>query len=136
MTPFKRLVVSTLEKAIGRYYEGPEPPGYIDRMVEQFAQDAPRATRGQWVAFALGLAQEAYRAGYTRGYEYVERTDDWHPTLPPEVVADMMDPTWKDDERGINLAEAGAIVPDEPPTEDEAMDEEIEDTLLTSAREQ
>jgi len=137
VTPLKKLVVTAMEKIIGRYYEGPEPPAYIDRMVAQFAQDAPKATRAQWTAFALGLAQEAYRTGYTRGYEYTERTDDWHPALPPDVIADMMDSTWKDDGRGIKLDDPGAIVPDEPPTEGEVMNQEqLEDTLLANARDE
>jgi ABC-type Fe3+ transport system substrate-binding protein len=138
MTPFKRWLVKTAEKWLGRYYEGPEPPTYIRDVVQQFVQNAPRATRDEWVAFAQDLAGEAYMAGYTRGYEYVERTTDWKPNVPPEELADLFDPAWKNDGRGIDPNDVGSFVSDEPQAGEleDVMQNQVEDVLIAGAREQ
>lgn len=83
------------EKWLGSFYDGPEPPERFDVMVEEFVRIYPNATRFEWMRFAVSHAREAYRAGYVRGVEYVEREPDWRPDLPPEVLADHIDPNWK-----------------------------------------
>jgi len=91
------------EKYLERYKEGPEPPERLREMVVAFANTHPNATRMRWVEFAAEHAGEAYRSGYTRGYEYVERVPElWRPDIPPEDLADMIDPDWKWQE-GIQL---------------------------------
>lgn len=85
-----------LEKMLGRYREGPNPPSRLDVMVDVYAAGNPNATVGEWAAFAKELAGEAYRSGYQRGYEYIERDpESWMPDVPPEDVMDQFDPDWR-----------------------------------------
>jgi len=134
VTPFGKFVRKVGEKLVGKYYEGPELPDRIRDMVVEFANDHPRATKGDWVDFATALLSETYEAGWLRGYERDARTYDWRPDIAPEVLADMLDPTWREDGRGILLREAGAIVVDEPPTEEDILRRQSEEVFLTGAR--
>jgi len=62
---FRRLV----DKAVGRFYEGPELP---DRFVDEarlFLLFNPKATHLEWEQFAVELVASAYRAAYVRGLE-------------------------------------------------------------------
>jgi hypothetical protein len=43
---------------------------------------------------AAGLAEEAYRAGYRRGYEWAEREEGRDEELP-EAIADAEAPGWR-----------------------------------------
>lgn len=134
MTPFGKFLKNLAEKAVGRFYEGPEAPLRLRDMVTAFANDHPRATKGEWVEFAAKLAEEAYKSGYVRGFEYTERTFDWRDDVPPEVLADWIDPSWKEDGRGISLREAGAFVPEEEDSEETALRRHAEEIFLTGAR--
>lgn len=100
MTPFVRLLGRTLERLLGTWQEGPEPPGRLDEVVLLFANARPDATRREWAHFAAGHAAEAYRQGYVRGFERGERdpaAQPWRVT-PPEQVADQAFPGWRDSE--------------------------------------
>lgn len=86
-----------LEKMLGRWEEGPEPPQRVADMVIAFAGANPRATRKEWADFAAAHAGEAWRTGYFRGLEYAEREPErWRPDIDPEVAAEGFDPTWKE----------------------------------------
>lgn len=125
MTPFLSFVKRAAEKIFGEWYEGPNPPERLLAMVEAFAKAYPHATRGEWIGFAAEQAREAYKAGWVRGIEYVERDPDWHPDLPPEIIADMLDPDWRT-ERGIFLDEELAFVVPEEHDEVEELRGQIE----------
>ena len=133
MTALTRFLKRLAEKFAGKYYEGPDAPERLREMVVSFANDHPKASVGEWTEFASFLAEEAYKSGYVRGFEYTERTFDWRPDLPPEVLADMLDPGWKTG-RGIQFRAAGSTVPDEPPTEEEVLRGQAEEVFLTGAR--
>ena len=75
-----RLFRDLLERLLGRYREGPEPPPRIAeeaRFFRSLAREAP--TEEEWEAFAAGLADRAYRDGFTRGIEWLERSWDLRP---------------------------------------------------------
>lgn len=133
MTRFTKFLRDLGERFFGKFYEGPDAPERLREMVVAFSNSHPTASRVEWVEFAATLAEEAYKTGYVRGFEYTERTYDWRPDLPPEVLADMLDPGWKTG-RGILLKEAGAFVPEEPPTEEEVLRGQAEEVFLTGAR--
>jgi hypothetical protein len=96
MTPLKRWLKRTAEKLLARYDEGPEAPARLTQMVVDFADHNPRATRGEWAEFAAAHAAECYRTGWVRGAEYIERVPEvWRPDVPPEEVADSLDPEWR-----------------------------------------
>lgn len=86
-----------IDKFLGRFYEGPEPPTRLSYDVRSFANANPHATRASWEEFADSHARRAYREGYIRGVEYVERdTEQWWPDVDPEIIADEYDPLWRD----------------------------------------
>ena len=62
-----------IERLLGRYYEGPEPPRRLGQATRSFAKLHPGATVGEWVRFAETMAAESYRSGYIRGLEHRER---------------------------------------------------------------
>ena len=113
MTPLAKLARGILERLLGRFYEGPEPPARLGEMVVAFANDHPRATRGEWVWFCRQHAAECYRSGYTRGVERAER-DFWNamPSVLPEEVADELDPDWRWQPDIRLLGEPGQVVED------------------------
>lgn len=118
MTPLQRWIRGKLEKWAGNFYEGPQPPDRLDAIVLAFVDTYPNATRRQWIDFAREHAREAYRAGYMRGFEYTERDPEgWRPDLPPELLADMIDPSWRwtPMDSGIEQVEDAPVedVPDE-----------------------
>lgn len=86
------------EKMARRYYEGPDPPARLGEIVITFANLNPQATRAEWARFAEGHAREAYRVGYVRGAEYVERDPAEREALrnaDPEQLADALNPDWR-----------------------------------------
>lgn len=124
MTVLSRWAAKKAEQYLKRYYEGPEPPLRFADMAIEFANLYPTATRAQWLRFATEHAREAYRAGYQRGYEYVERDPDFFRTdLPPDKIADMHDPDWRwrPMDRGMSYAEPDAIPKDEPDEYEETI---------------
>ena len=83
MVPVARFLRNTLEKLLKRFYEGPHPPRRIAEEVRLFRAMFPLATADEWEAFAQGLAENAYRSGFTRGEERAERD-------PQELVPDAL----------------------------------------------
>lgn len=124
MTALKRWLSRRAERFLDRYYEGPEPPLRIADLAIEFANLYPQATRAMWLRFATDHAREAYRAGYQRGYEYVERDPDFFRSdLPPDMIADQMDPDWRwrPMPRGIMYPEPNGIPKDEPDEYEETL---------------
>lgn len=76
MSMLGRAVNKAYELIRSTYYEGPDPPGRLKQIVIDFANSHPKATRKQWVAFCSKLADDSYRDGYTRGFEWAERDLD------------------------------------------------------------
>jgi hypothetical protein len=60
-----------------------------------FANLHPRATVMEWINFATEHGAECYRSGYMRGVENAER-DPNEPEIPPEEIADVVMPGWRD----------------------------------------
>lgn len=108
-----RWVRNLRERAFGTFEEGPDPPERLADAAEAFAAAHLRATRGEWIAFAAAHAGEAYRSGYVRGLEWAERDPEKRPDVPPDMVADAVDPGWRW-RRGIPV-DGGIteVVPDE-----------------------
>lgn len=112
MTRLGRWWRQRLERHLRRYYEGPEPPRRLVDHAFLFANECPKATRGDWIAFAIHLANEAYKSGWVRGYEASERGGVEHParrTPTPEDIADEMDPGWRNGPN-VLLGDAEEIV--------------------------
>jgi hypothetical protein len=93
--------------------------------VVAFANAHPKATRGEWIAFAAAHAGEAYRSGYVRGHEWAERDDEMRPDVPPEVVADLVDPDWRWRRAILIDGSLVEVVPDGWP-EEQLMREQME----------
>lgn len=134
MTPFTRWIRKLAERYLDRWYEGPDAPARIRLMAVDYANRRPNATRAEWVEFAAGLGEECYRTGFLRGVDRTDREPDWRPDVPPEVLADWIDPTWREDGRGIHVSGAGVVPPTEAPTEDEIMKWQVDEILISTAR--
>lgn len=128
MLPLLTRIRRRLEKMFGVWAEGPEPPERLGQMVTYFANGRPRATRAEWQRFATEHANNAYRAGYLRGYEYTERDPDERDALSranPDEVADALFPGWRWTSEPIVLEE-----PDEEPlNRDRTEAEEVEELV-------
>ncbi len=136
MTPFLAWVKKTAEKLFGRWNEGPDPPPRLRQMVLHFAHHHPRATRAEWTEFAAGLAEEAWRSAWVRGFEHVERSPDWRPDVPPEVLADWIDGdqnrTWIEDP--IHLEGPTVVVSQDAEPETDLLRRQMNEQLLAASR--
>jgi hypothetical protein len=94
VTRVGRMLRNVLERLAKRYYEGPEPPLRYAGQVVAFAKSHPQATREQWAQFATNLARGAYRAGWTRGFEWTERDLDQLRPDDPERLVDQYAHDW------------------------------------------
>ena len=95
MTRAGRMFRNLLERLLGRYYEGPEPPQRIGQNVSAFATLNPRATVGDWMDFTTRYASECYRSGHVRGLEWAERDlDRRDPVTDPELLEDHRRNDW------------------------------------------
>lgn len=118
MTPFGRWVRDKAEKLLERFYEGPEPPPRLREYAILFANGHRHATRAEWLEFAAELADEAYRSGYTRGYERQARDEEVR--ITPETsdrvneIADAVDPNWSW-HPSVELENGDIVVLEEPP---------------------
>ncbi len=96
MTPLKKWLRNRAEKWLHQHYEGPAAPKRLREEVIAFANLHPHATRDKWVAFATDFANQCYESGYLRGVEWAERDPDaFDASLPPDMIADQMDPDWR-----------------------------------------
>ena len=101
------------QRAADAAYVGPQaPPRLVDEALA-FRAAYPLATQEDLLEFAVSLASQAYRDGFTRGYQWHERAGDepydeshvdprelyalnWtlpplpEPQVPREALADMM----------------------------------------------
>lgn len=122
----KNWIRTKAEKALDRFYEGPQPPERLIELVLAFVELYPNATRADWMRFAIEHGNECYRSGYQRGVEYVERAPEtWRPDVPPEVVADMVDPDWRwrPYDGGIEYEQHEVPVTEEPNEVQRVIDE-------------
>jgi len=122
MTPIRRFLVWILERLLGTYYEGPEPPARAGGLVLEFCRVYPKATRQQWIDFAAQHARLMYREGYVRGYEWTERDlVRRDPGVEPEEAMRTLDPSGAWLERPFGPDEYLTV--DDPPRDD---DEEVD----------
>jgi len=112
---FRKWIRSIAEWFIGDYYEGPQPPRHIAEEARLFRLLNPNAGPSDWESFAVKHAQNCYRSGFVRGFEWTER--DWPgPPDDPEVLAELERHDWSlagADPR-LDLALATAANPDDP----------------------
>ena len=73
MTRLKRWLRRQLERLLGVWHEGPEPPRRLLEEARLFRHIYPDATHDQWEDFACRLASNAYRDAFVRGFEWNER---------------------------------------------------------------
>lgn len=135
MTPFLKWAKKKVDQWFGRWSEGPDPPERLREMVVHFANHHPRATRAEWAEFAAALAGESWQAGWTRGFEHVERSPDWRPDVPPEVLADWIhgDGSWRF-QPGIVLEGPATVVPEDAAPETDLLRRQMNEVLLSAAR--
>ena len=89
MSIVSKAASNLVQKALGTYFEGPNPPPRIAKAVEEFGKVKPSP---EWEIWATTFAEECYRSGYMRGLEWAER--DYHRHKPiddPEVQARIVD---------------------------------------------
>ncbi len=121
MTKLVQFLKRTWEKYIGTWYEGPDAPSRLLDLSVDFANRHPLATRMEWVMFATEHAAEAYRQGWLRGYEYVERDRDWHRFVgdaDPDSFADTLYPDWRQSAPVELQAPYARVLPQEPNDQD------------------
>lgn len=133
MTPLMGWLRRLRERWIGTWEEGPDPPARLRAMVLDFANQHPRATRAEWTILAEGLAGEAWRQGWLRGYEHAERDPEWRPDVPPEVLADWLDPAWRESEP-VQLTGPTAVVPEDAEPETDLLRRQMNEILESAAR--
>lgn len=68
-----RVFRRALEKALGRWKEGPTPPGRMEWALEEFRTQNPDAGGEQWLEVARVAVRDAYAEGFIRGLEIVVR---------------------------------------------------------------
>jgi hypothetical protein len=83
MTILGRAVRRLLERLLGRWHEGPRPPRRYQDAARAYRLMRPYAQAEQWEAFAVALAERAYREGWMRGFEWAEREFPKGPELAP-----------------------------------------------------
>ncbi len=86
MTRLKRFVCRWLERLIGIWKEGPEPPRRLAEEVRLYRHHYPNATAADWELFAKQFAARVYRMAFIRGFEWNERC--WPDlVIDPEAVS-------------------------------------------------
>lgn len=75
----------TLERLLGRYYEGHTVPRRFAEEVRLFRVMYPMADGDDWEQFAVSFAGSVYRQAFVRGLEHSERTE---PPTPEQLAAD------------------------------------------------
>lgn len=100
-----------IEKLIGIWYEGVEPPRRLNSMVADFEALHPSASAAEWRAFAIRLIRTSYQTGFARGFEYEAR----QLALPdPDAIADREQPGWRDNSPPVSLLGEGPHYPPSP----------------------
>lgn len=94
-TRAKRWIRHLLERLLGIFYEGEQPPERLREIVTTWANNHPNATRADWLAMMEEWGDEVYRTAYQRGIEYVERDPTFWKDIDPDAIADEVDPNWR-----------------------------------------
>jgi hypothetical protein len=119
VTPFLKSLKRIVEKHLGTWEEGPEPPPRLRKLVEAFASTSPRATVAEWVDFAARHADSAYQQGYARGFERTERLGpDWE---EPNAAVAFAEKVLEQEAWNVPAYEPSTVVPlDDVPRENAA----------------
>jgi hypothetical protein len=96
VTTLGRFLRRALERFLGLWREGPVTPSRFFEQVEDFRAFYPDATVDDWAGFAANLADNAYAAGYARGFEADLRQGFSHRHPSPSLIADTEEPGWRD----------------------------------------
>lgn len=89
MTILSRWARDALERLLGRFHEGPDPPPRVAQEPRLFRAMAPEApTEEEWEEWAVAYGDRCYRAGFVRGMHWLERSWDG-PAVDPERVLEM-----------------------------------------------
>lgn len=132
----KRWARSFFEKRVGSFYEGPQPPERLIQEARAYAHLHPNATIVEWADFAANLAKQSWREGWTRGYEHVERDENpYRDDLPPDVVADLLDRSWRESDP-IALPEPLRRVVPAALSIEELHERQVRDMVEASAKEE
>ncbi len=94
MTPVGKAIRRIADRIAKRLYEGPEPPRRLADEVRAFRRLYPDASGDEWEEFATTIAENSYRDGYVRGFEWTERDLDSKPKDDPDVLAEQMRHDW------------------------------------------
>lgn len=110
MNPVFRWLRNGVHRIKRTFYEGPNPPERLSKIVEAFAAEHPNATVREWIEFASAHGNECYTSGYIRGVEWQHRDLDqkeklklireldprhdwiWKPATTAEVVMERVVP--------------------------------------------
>lgn len=111
-----RLLRDTFERLTARFYEGPEPPPRLRDEVLMFRLMQPNASVAAWVEFAIGLAEQSYRSGFTRGFAWHERSLAEQRPDSPERIADAEANAWSlaDNNPELRAALDSGVDPNDP----------------------
>lgn len=85
MTRLSRMIRNLLERMLGWFHEGSDTPARLleePRLFRALAQTTP--TEEEWEAFCIQAIDDAYQAGFVRGYYWCERS--WEPDEDPEQI--------------------------------------------------
>lgn len=89
LTALGRFTRDLLERLLGRYREGPDPPPRLAEEARLFRLRSPAPpTEEEWEAFCSELADRAYRDGFVRGVHWLERSWDG-PSEDPEKILEL-----------------------------------------------
>jgi hypothetical protein len=97
VTPLAKVLRNAWEKMFGTFNEGPKAPPRLAQLVTAFAAGNPKATRREWGDFAEALANQAYREGWTRGWERSERDPDYSKPTTETVQEAQEQMSWIDE---------------------------------------
>lgn len=122
LAPFTKWLRNLFQKMRSTFYEGPEPPTRLAKVVLAFAHHNKNATRKEWIEFSIQFAEECYRSGYQRGIEWYHR-DPEQSKLPvdPDILADAESHDWQWTD-GIPSQDELAIDKEVPETNNEFTD--------------
>jgi hypothetical protein len=100
-------LIRLLEKMLGRFKEGPPPPPRYAQSAQLFGVYHRGASAYEWRAFAVTLAENAYRDGFMRGYQWKERGSRLAAVDPREMIDGRQLGIRPDDPRLLEMMERG-----------------------------
>ncbi len=103
----RAALIGLLERLLGRFKEGPPVPPRYAQSAQLFGVYNRGASAYEWRAFAVTLAQNAYRDGFMRGYQWRERGSKLGTVDPLEMIDGRQLGISPTDPRLVELLERG-----------------------------